>query len=1130
MTIDHDTDFADDDLDIDELDLVDELAEEFAERIRNGEQPAVSEYTERHPELSGEIRTSFRAIAAIERSKQARDSDDSGRSTLAAMKIKQLGDFRIIREIGRGGMGLVFEAEQESLQRRVAIKVLPTRSLFGEEQQKRFRREARTAGNLHHTNIVPVFGVGEADGFHYYVMQLIAGVGLDEVLRQARANEDQPTQNWTELSDEKRNAGSPGSSHIDYPGDRRSASLALCANDSVIGPLADRVADSSHSSELSTPEVSGELASAVAAALFLGVPVHAVPLITESGSGASLSAPVPFSDSNSLNSPHSKKVNGTTSNDVDTTIDESRVSPRSAIDLRDQARSWRSIAEVGIQACSALQYAHEHGTLHRDIKPANLLMEPSGTVWVADFGLAKVMDFDQDHHSVSGQLVGTPRYMSPEQLDGKASTRSDLYSLGLTLYELLTLQPAFEETERSRLFQQILAGSFPRPRAINSYIPRDFETVVMKATALEPRDRYQSAEEMGDDLQALLDDRPIKARRASTAERLVRWSRRNPTTAALSSAVITLLIIVAIVTGKSYAELEDARKTTHEAYVAEAKQREQAEAVVSTSLEALERIYSKFSSERTSGHFSVAAETDAGDEFEIPVQPVLTQETADLLTDLLAFYDRFAALDINNAKLRSEAAKATRRVGDIQQRLGNALAAEDAYNRAIGKYRELELLTKDPQESRTEIARIYNELSLMALAGQDHKKAQAALKSARDLLRPQRLLMPESERVQFELARNYYIDGSVQRQLRWRFGGRSGRGPSRGPGRSSSDRGSGDRGSSDRGERPGPPRPPGSPPPRPEERGNGPQVRPDSNVSEQERMAAFERARKAMEKFRADRTDRGESRYIDPFTKAIELLEPLVETHPRVPEYQRLLAICFRDRSRNFSEDTTKAVEILTRLSKEFPQIADYQFELMQTYALIPTRSFFMARMDASRAHTELEKAVAIGKKLTAEHPSIPAYAVSMSRIQLMHARVTLGLPAENDEERAKLKAQAEVSYVAASTTASELARKFPELSGYTFQAAMMLRDYARFLSGQERWDEALEQLQRSIEFLSYVGEDDRRGHMTNWLLADAYKAKAKLLVELEGEDSPAAAEAMKQYKEHWQRRNPPRGNEASKK
>lgn len=1115
MTTNHDTDFADDDLDVDDLDLVDELAEEFAERLRNGEQPAVSEYTERHPELSGEIRTSFRAIAAIERSKRVRDSDDSSKSTLAATKIKQLGDFRIIREIGRGGMGIVFEAEQESLQRRVAIKVLPARSLFGEQQQKRFRREARTAGNLHHTNIVPVFGVGEADGFHYYVMQLIAGVGLDEVLRQARFNVDQPTQNWTELS----NARGPGSSHIDHPSDRRSASLSLNANDSVIGPLAERVENSSPNSSPSSivegPKVPAQLTCAVASALFRGMPVHVPALIADSGSGTAMNTPVPLTDS------EQKKLNGSAveSSDATTTLEAPGSALRADIDLRNHSRSWKSVAEVGLQACSALQYAHEHGTLHRDIKPANLLMEPEGTVWVADFGLAKVLDFDHDHHSVSGQLVGTPRYMSPEQLDGKASVRSDIYSLGLTLYELLTLRPAFEETDRNRLFQQILAGSFSRPRALNSHVPRDFETIVLKATAVEPRDRYQSAEEMAFDLQALLDDRPIKARRASPVERLVRWSRRNPTTAALSSAVITLLIIVAIVTGKSYAELEQARETTHNAYVAEAKQRKQAEAVVSTSLEALERIYGKFSSERTPGHFSVAAETDEGDEFDIPVQPVLTQETADLLTDLLAFYDRFAALDINNVRLRSEAAKATRRVGDIQQRLGNTLEAEEAYKRAIQKYRELESLIKERKESRTEIARIYNELALMALAGQDHKKAQTELKAARDLLLPLRLQAPESARVQFELARNYYIDGSVQRHLRWRFGGRSGRGPSRGRSGGSRDRdGDRDRDRQDeRGGRPGPPRPPG-PPPKGDENTDPPQ--PDRKPNEQDQAAAFDRARKAMEKFRANRQESSNRK--DGFTKAIELLEPLAEAHPRVPEYQRLLAICYRDRSRDFSQDATKAVEILTRLSKEFPQIADYQFELMRTYALIPTRSFFMARMDASRAHAELEKAVAIGERLTTEHPSIPSYAVSMSHIQMMHARVTLGLPAKDDDERKQLRERAEVSYVSATSKVSELARKFPELSGYTIQAAMMLRDYARFLGGQERWNEALEQVQRAIEFLNYVGEKDRRGHMANWLLADAYRAKSKLLVELEGEESPAAAEAMKQSTEHWQHRHPP--------
>ncbi len=157
------------------------LASEFADRCRRGESPSVEEYAERNPELAGEIRELFPTIAAMEQLKEGKQKTSSSKS-LGHLQIEQLGDFRIIGEIGRGGMGVVYEAEQISLGRHVAVKVLPKQLLLDERHLKRFQREAQTAAKLHHTNIVPVFGAGEQDGYHYIVMQFIHGVGLDEVM------------------------------------------------------------------------------------------------------------------------------------------------------------------------------------------------------------------------------------------------------------------------------------------------------------------------------------------------------------------------------------------------------------------------------------------------------------------------------------------------------------------------------------------------------------------------------------------------------------------------------------------------------------------------------------------------------------------------------------------------------------------------------------------------------------------------------------------------------------------------------------------------------------------------------------------------------------------------------------
>src|SRR5256885_3754642 len=162
--------------------LLNQLADEFAERYRRGERPSLSEYINRHPDLADEIREFFPAMAEMEQAKEDRDGVSEPNAAGPLPPLERLGDFRIIREIGHGGMGVVYEAEQVSLGRHVALKVLPKQLLADARTKGRFEREARAAAKLHHTNIVPVFGVGEHEGLPYYVMQFIQGLGLDEVL------------------------------------------------------------------------------------------------------------------------------------------------------------------------------------------------------------------------------------------------------------------------------------------------------------------------------------------------------------------------------------------------------------------------------------------------------------------------------------------------------------------------------------------------------------------------------------------------------------------------------------------------------------------------------------------------------------------------------------------------------------------------------------------------------------------------------------------------------------------------------------------------------------------------------------------------------------------------------------
>jgi eukaryotic-like serine/threonine-protein kinase len=166
---------------------VERLAEEFVERHRRGERPTLGEYTERYPELAEQIRELFPALVAREQLKPA-EATAAETTVQPPPPLERLGDFRILREVGRGGMGVVSEAEQVSLGRRVALKVLPASVLSEPRQVERFEREAKAAVRLHHTNIVPVYGVGHDQGLHFYVMQFIPGQPLDQLLTELKTN------------------------------------------------------------------------------------------------------------------------------------------------------------------------------------------------------------------------------------------------------------------------------------------------------------------------------------------------------------------------------------------------------------------------------------------------------------------------------------------------------------------------------------------------------------------------------------------------------------------------------------------------------------------------------------------------------------------------------------------------------------------------------------------------------------------------------------------------------------------------------------------------------------------------------------------------------------------------------
>jgi tetratricopeptide (TPR) repeat protein len=405
------------------------LVEELTEKLQAGEPIDVEAFLGEHSEDAEQLRRLLPALLLLAEVSNSRDGPALGPT--AGVELGELGDFRLIREVGRGGMGIVYEAEQVSLGRRVALKVLPFAATMDPRHLQRFQNEARAAAGLHHTNIVPVYAVGCERGVHYYAMQFIDGRTLAELIAQQRGG---------------------ASSQV--------------------------------------PAV-GAAAAAVAS----------VPTVPAAGRATS-AAP------------------------------------------RDAAYFWRA-AEWAIQAAEALDGAHALGVVHRDVKPANLLVDGNGRLWVTDFGLAQVQN--DARLTLSGDLVGTLRYMSPEQALAKRAVidhRTDIYSLGATLYELLTLAPAFTGSDRQELLQQIAFEEPTRPRRLEKAIPAELETIVLKALEKDPADRYGTAHEMANDLERFLRDEPIRARRPPLWLRLRKWGRRHrPLVASLAAGMLTLLVV-----------------------------------------------------------------------------------------------------------------------------------------------------------------------------------------------------------------------------------------------------------------------------------------------------------------------------------------------------------------------------------------------------------------------------------------------------------------------------------------------------------------------------------------------------------------------------------------------------------
>ena len=589
--------------------LVDVL-ERYVAELEQGHVPDQQALVDANPEIADELLPYLESLRLLNNAtremRPAKTALHHDAANAPGTTARQIGDYKIVREIGRGGMGIVYEAHQESLNRQVALKILPFAAVLDQRQIARFRNEAQAAAQLHHPHIVPVFAVGQEQGVYFYAMQFIDGQALDQAIAELR----------------------------------------------------------------------------------LSATTHSIGKSTRPRGLA----------------------NGST-----TTL---HFGPTSAPPVRratQHAEFFRTVARLGKEAAEALQHAHEHGIVHRDVKPSNLLLDGRGKLWVTDFGLARIQN--NNGVTLTGDVIGTLRYMSPEQASGSVlvDARTDVYSLGVTLYELLTQTLAFSAEDRQTLLRQIMDEEPVAPRKLNPAIPTDLETIVLGAMAKARDDRYESAQSLADDLDRFLEGKPTLARRPTLLDRTAKWARRHRSLVALATCAVLLVSVVSAV-GMVLLAREQSRTS------AALKEVERSAASAQQNFERAEK------------HLRQARA--AVDQFGVLVSDRLAEVPGaepvqrDVLIDSLRYYQQFAVDAANDASLRQETALAHFKSAVIAARLGAIPDAIQEYETSQKLLTALIESDSSAVEPQAQLALAHNNLGLLYAGNSEYELARQEYASA----------------------------------------------------------------------------------------------------------------------------------------------------------------------------------------------------------------------------------------------------------------------------------------------------------------------------------------------------------------------------------------------------------------